>query len=173
MTDLIVDGKVDTHRMSRAAAAGAVVGGTAGAMSGQAKHEQQEKQKQQEAQAAQEAAQKSAAAGTTVEELEAQIGPQNVQGLWELVQCRHAEAYRIGMSTAQADKAEVMEAGLILQALVDQDRGNTDGTDRALQAFVDQSSELDDLATARTELDVLHGMLKDERKVHGLAPECR
>jgi len=170
MTDLIVDGRVDTYRMSRAAAAGAVVGGTAGAMAGQAQYEQQ---KEQEVQAEKEAARKSAQADTSVQALEAEIGKQNVQGIWELVQCNHEEAYRIGLSTARADEKQIMEAGIILQALVDRDRGNTDGMDRALQSFVEQSSEVDDVQTAKAELETLHGMLMDERKVHGLAPACQ
>lgn len=166
MTDLVVDGRVNTYRFARNATAGAIAGGVAGGISGQAKHEAQEKQKQ-----AQQAATAPPAPAADAD-LAKKIGSENVQGLSNLIQCRHEEAFRIGMRTAQSDKREVMEAGIALQALVDKDRGIMDGADRAVQAFVDRSSELNDVATAKSELNKLHDMLKDERRVQGLSPEC-
>lgn len=165
MTDLIVDGRINTYRATRAAVGGAVAGGTAGAIAGQAKHEAEEKRKAEQAA-------READAGPSAGDLAKEIGADNVKALSQLVQCRHEEAYRLALMTARQDNRKYQEVGLALQALVDRDRGNSEGEDRAVRAFVERSDELDDMAVAKAELEKLHELLRDERRVQGKNPEC-
>ena len=169
MTDLIVDGRVDTYRLKRNAVGGAVAGGTAGAIAGH----QQDKADVQKAEAAEQAVTSGAAATDSERQaLQQKIGKENTQALQALVQCRHEEAYRIGLGTARSDNTDHKEAGLIIQALVDRDRGNMDGANRVLPEIVEMNKKLADLTDAQKGLENLHQILVDERKVQGINPSC-
>lgn len=171
MTDLIIDGKVDTDRLARNAVAGAVAGGTAGAVAGY----QKDKASEKAAESGDAKAEPQAVASTSDvkgEDLKQRIGAQNVSGLEMLVACRHADAYRTGQQTARADNTSYRDAGLILQALVDHDRGNSDGVARILPVIVEKIEKVTDQTSAEKGLSELQQMLDDERSAQGLNPSC-
>ena len=169
MTDLIVDGEVITYRLARNAVGGAVAGGTAGAVVG---HQQDKADAEQEKAAEQAVASGSAATDAELAALKKKIGPDNVKGLQQLMLCQHEEAYRTGLGTARSDNPDYKETGLVLQAMVDRDRGNMDGVNQILPEIVKMNDKLADLAAAQKGLEDLHQMLVDERKIQGKSPTC-
>lgn len=170
VTDLIVDGEVNSYRLTRNMVGGAVAGGTAGAIVG---HQQDKADTAQDKAAEQAVAAGATATDAETEALKKKIGPDNVRGLKQLLLCKHEEAYRIGLSTARSDNPNYKETGLVLQALVDKDRGNMDGANRVLPAIVEMNDKLDDLSAAQKGLEDLHQMLVDERSVQGMSPTCK
>ncbi len=170
VTDLIVDGEVNTYRLTRNAVGGAVAGGTAGAIVG---HQQDKADTAQDKAAEQAVTSGATATDAEVEALRKKIGPDNVNGLKQLVKCKHEDAYRIGLGTARSDNMNYKEAGLVLQALVDKDRGNMDGANRVLPELVEMSAKLADLSAAQKGLEDLHQILIDERRVQGMNPTCK
>ena len=170
MTDLIVDGEVNTYRLTRNAVGGAVAGGTAGAIVG---HQQDKADTAQDKAAEQAVASGATATDAEVAALKKKIGPDNVNGLKQLVQCNHEAAYRSGMTAARSDNPDFKEAGLVVQALVDRDRGNMEGANRVLPEIVEMNDKLADLTAAQKGLEDLHQMVVDERKINGAKPACQ
>lgn len=169
VTDLIIDGKVDSSRLERNLVGGAVAGGTAGAVAGYKKDKAAEqKNKTTTAQPV-----KVADSNAENEALEQKIGQQNVAGLNALVACQHEAAYRIAIQTAGSENADHSLAGLILQAMVDNDRRNTEGVARLLPKIVETSDKVNDLSAAQNGLEKLQQKLTDERQIQGLSPVCQ
>ncbi|WP_394151242.1 hypothetical protein [Vibrio maritimus] len=160
LTDLIVDGEVDTYRLSRNVTAGALAGGTAGAIDGYSKDQQVEAQ--QAAQSAPPAPSKPAL----------EFGPDVETSIGALVACQHDDAYRAALKAEQASQQSYKEAGVAMQALIDYDRGNTQGVDRAVDKYVKLSSTMNDANQAKTQLEALHKELQQEREIAGSAPTC-
>lgn len=156
LTDLIVDGEVDTYRLSRNVTAGALAGGTAGAIDGYSKDQKEE------AQSAQPAPSKPAL----------EFGPDVETSIGALVACQHDDAYRAALKAEQASQQSYKEAGVAMQALIDYDRGNEQGVDRAVDEYVKLSSTMNDANQAKTQLEALHKELQQEREIAGSSPTC-
>ncbi len=166
ITDLIIDGRVNTHRLERNIVGGAVAGGVVGGVAG---HSMDKAEKQQK---------ESAAAAPFSHEdnyskLEKEIGPRNIEGLERLINCGHKEAFAVGMETQKSDNPAYSEAGLILQILVDHDRNNQEGVVSGITHLVQVNDKIGDKETAIKELEALSSALKDERKIQGLTPDCK
>ncbi|MGX9522382.1 hypothetical protein ACWX0P_26805 [Vibrio mediterranei] len=157
LTDLIVDGEVDTYRLSRNVTAGALVGGTAGAVDGYAKDQQQEAQQQK---------------ATAPAKPSLDFGPDIDASVNALISCQHDNAYRSALAAESASQESYKEAGVAMQALIDFDRHNTEGVDRAVSKFVKMSSSINDPAVAQTQLEAFHKELQQEREIAGLSPNC-
>ncbi len=172
MTDLIVDGRVNTYRLSRNMVGGAIAGGIAGGVAGsQAEKTAVEKANAREMEKT--LILETEESDDEAESLEKSIGPDNVNALKSLVQCRHEDAFRKALQTARSENPEYREAGLIVQALVDRDRGNTAGVDRVLPEVISMNDELEDMTSARQGLDSIYIILQDERRIQGLDVACQ
>jgi hypothetical protein len=157
LTDLIVDGEVNTYRLSRNVTAGALAGGATGAISGANKDEQQVK-------ATQPAAPSKPALN---------FGPDVDASVNALISCDYDTAFRSALSAEQASQESYKEAGLAMQALIDFDRNNQPGVDRAVTKFVSISQSLNSVETANTQLKALHDELIQERQIAGKPTSCR
>jgi hypothetical protein len=148
-TDLILHGKVNTDHLAHNMVSGAVGGATAGAVVAHKEDKQTEKN----------------ATAHAAKELEAKIGSENYSALNDLLNYQYADAYAKTLNTVKSRKKSEKEAALIIQALVDKDRGNKDGMQESLAEFVKLRG---DEAKASKGLDDLHGELKDMRKIQGI-----
>ena len=164
VTDLIVDGRVNTYRLERNIVAGAVAGGTAGAIAGS---------KVPADPPPAESSPKKNGRDEAYDQLERDVGPENMKGLEMLVFCDHQGAFSTGLNTEKSDDPGYSEAGLILQILTDHDRGNTEGVDRGLDKLLTTNDQIGTMGQARQELDNLWTALKDERRIQGRAPTCK
>lgn len=171
MTDLIVDGRVNTYRLSRNLVGGAIAGGVAGGMAGAQKEEATEK-KAAAQQASYAAAPDKDVTDAEIEALIKEIGPDNVDALKALVLCRHEEAFHIALKTSRSEDPDYREAGLIIQALTDRDRDNTAGIERVLPEVVALNGNIEDVEAAKQGLEDIYNVLIDERKIQGLNPVC-
>jgi hypothetical protein len=161
LTDLIVDGEVNTYRLSRNVTAGALAGGAAGAVDGYAKDQQAE---------ATQAKQNTTPPAPAKPALE--FGPDVEGSVTALIACQHDDAYRSALRAEQASQQSYKEAGVAMQALIDYDRSNTEGVDRAVSKYVKLSSSMSDVDQAKTQLEALHKELQQERQIAGSAPNC-
>ncbi len=161
VTDLIIDGRVNTHRLERNIVGGAVAGGIAGGVAGHAKDKAEKEQKES-----------SAPPSDDYAALEKEIGPQNIAGLEQLINCRHKEAFALGLETEKSDNPSYSEAGLILQILVDHDRNNREGVTSGITRLGQVNDKIGNKETAMKELDALSSALQDERKIQGHNPIC-
>jgi hypothetical protein len=160
VTDLIVDGRVNTYRLERNLVGGAVAGGVAGAAAG---HQQDVRAEQQRR------AQAAAAADREPDrELVAKIGKDNYAALGALLNYRHEEAYRRALKATRSKNRAYQESGYVIQALVDKDRGHADGVQEAVTQFLDLNDTVKGEQEARKGLDDLYQLLEDERKVKGI-----
>ncbi len=171
MTDLIVDGRVNTYRLSRNMVGGAIAGGIAGGVAGsQAEEAAVEKATAREMERT--PILETEESADEAESLEKSIGRENVNALKALVQCRHEDAFRKALQTSRSENPEYREAGLIVQALVDRDRGNSAGVDRVLSEVIAMNDKLEDITSARQGLDDIYIILQDERRIQGLDVAC-
>jgi len=158
LTDLIVDGEINTHRLERNLARGAVAGAAAGAAKGH--HEDQR------------AAAKQAAPQVSLEEPDQElingIGQANYDALTDLLYFRYEDAYRRTLGTVKSTNVAVQEAGFVIQAMIDEERGNAARVDEALSSFLDLNTTDLDHAGAVEGLEELLVELEDERKVMGI-----
>lgn len=166
VTDLIVDGRVNTHRLERNLVAGAVAGGVAGGVQG-SQQAKQEKTIQDQAQKKPQAAQDQEIAA-----LEKEIGSDNVQGLVHLINCDHKKAFAMGLKTEKSSNMNIAEAGVILQILTDKDRGNAQGVSLGIKSFLEKNDQIDSEDIARQELEKLMTALINERKIQGVNLKC-
>ena len=151
LTDLIVDGEVNTYRLQRNLVGGALAGGVAGAAHGS------------RVEAAQ-AAQQSTAVST---EKIPDIGADNMAALEALITYQHQAAYTKALKTSRSQNRNEKEAGLAIRALIDADRGNGDASREALQEFVAFDGKIT-ASGAATGLKELQRELADERKIRGI-----
>ncbi|MFA0086710.1 hypothetical protein [Vibrio sp. 10N.261.51.F12] len=158
LTDLIVDGEVDTYRLSRNVTAGALAGGTAGAVDGYSKDQQEE---------AKQAAQTVKPAKPTLD-----FGPDVDASVNALVSCQYDAAFRSAIAAEKASQQSYQEAGVAMQALIDYDRNNASGVDVAVNKFVQISSSVDNAGDAKTQLASLHQELLQERQIAGKPAKC-
>ena len=161
VTDLILHGKVNTDRLVHNAVSGAVGGATAGAIVGH-KQDQQAAQQQQ-----QQVARNQPDAG--VAELTAKIGRDNYAALEALVNYEHADAYKRSLKAVRSGNKSYKEAGLVIQALIDKDRGNDKGVESAIEALLEINESVTDEEAALKGLDELQRKLKDERRAQGIS----
>lgn len=162
VTDLIIDGRVNTHRLERNIVGGAVAGGIAGGVAGHSKDKAEKQQNES-----------SAPPSDDYAKLEKEIGPRNIAGLERLINCSHKEAFAVGLETEKSDKPAYSEAGLILQILVDHDRNNQERVASGITRLLQVNDKIGDKETAMKELEALSSALKDERKIHGRNPDCK
>jgi hypothetical protein len=156
LTDLIVDGEVNTYRLSRNVTAGALAGGAAGAVSGSNKDQQQQKAQQP----------------TPSSKPTLNFGPDVDAAVNALISCDYDTAFRSALSAEQASQESYKEAGIAMQALIDYDRDNQSGVDRAVSKFVALSQSVSSTEVANNQLKALHDELLQERKVAGKPTNC-
>ena len=157
VTDLILDGEINTDRLARNMVGGAVGGATAGAVVGH-------RQDQQEAQrAAQEADKKKEAD----KELIKKIGKENYAALNDLLNYKHEEAFRRTLKSTKSRNEEQKKAGYAIQALIDKDRGNKEGMNEAIDALLEINSDIT-RKEAEKGLKQLSSALNDERRAQGI-----
>lgn len=156
LTDLIVDGKVNSYNLQRNMTAGAIAGGVGGGISAHKKEQAQ------------------AAEKTVIEPNKPQynFSPFVNESITELVQCRHTEAFRLALNSAQDNSANEQEVSIALQALIDNDRNNSQGVELAVARYVEISDNITTLDAAMAELQILQQKLYNERRAQGLAPKC-
>lgn len=154
VTDLIVDGSVNTDRLERNLVSGALAGGTAGAVAGARKDQQQ-------------AAAKPPKPTEPDQEMIKKIGNKNHDALVSLINYRHEDAYRMAVKGGDTKNQEHQEASYAIRALIDKDRGNADGMADALNSFVELDGDVGQ-ADAQKGLNDLHQGLEDERKAQGV-----
>lgn len=159
LTDLIVDGKVNPYRLKRNVVSGAIAGGMTGAAAGH-----QAEQRQQTAKA------EPTSSGNN--RLRKRIGEQNYHALELLVHCQHKEAYALALKSAKSDMLNYELGAYAVQALIDKDRGNSEGVQRAIEAFIAKDDKITTVSKAREELDKVYQSLQDERRIEGLNPNC-
>lgn len=163
VTDLVIDGEVNTSRLQRNLVSGALAGGTAGAVVG---HQQDQQQ------AAQQKTPAAKPAPTPprmdVKKLTKEIGSDNVEALNDLFNYRYQDAYAWTLKSTKSKKTPYQAAGYAIQALIDLDRGNTEGVAESLAELVKVSDEVNSLDEARKGLNDLSSELKDERRVQGI-----
>ncbi len=161
MTDLIIDGKVNTDRLARNATSGALAGGMAGAAYGH----QQDMRAERERQMRQAPPPK---ADADDKALMKQIGPDNFDALVSLLYGQHEAAFKSTLKGAESKHTEYVEAAYIIQALIDLERKNENGVTEALKAFIEANAEASDLKETRQGLDELHRELVVARRVKGI-----
>lgn len=159
ITDLIVDGSVNTYRLERNLVSGAIAGGAAGAAVGAS----QDRQKAQAAQAA-----KPTPPPEPGKEAIAEIGRDNYEALVALISYRHEDAYRKAVKGGKSKNPQHQEASYVIRALVDKDRGKADGVADALASFLELDTSVKNEAEARKGLDELYQGLEEERKAQGV-----
>ena len=153
VTDLILYGKVNTDRLARNMVGGAVGGATAGAIVG-AKQDQATPQAPAEQQEADTNWSK-------------EMGKENYAALNDLLNYNYKDAYRKTLKTTKSTNEEQKEAGYAIQALIDKDRGNTEGMNAAIDTFLELNSDFDRVQTEEA-LTQLTSDLNDERSVQGI-----
>lgn len=164
LTDLIIDGKVDPRRLQRNAVSGGIVGGAGGAAVGYQKDKAEEKE---------EKLKQSNVTKSEATKLREQIGDDNFKGVKYLIACDHESAFRLTIQTVKSEKLNYRKAGVVLQALIDKDRGNEDGVNRSINQYLELAENTDlNTSTASKELGHLYSQLVDERKVKGISPTC-
>jgi hypothetical protein len=143
-----------------AAARGAVWGGStgaaAGAMSGAVADSNQKK--------AQQAAE--------LEALRKRIGDDAFNGLAALAECKHEIAQGYGRTAAQSDNRDYALAGLWLQVLAFEDRGQKDQARALLPDIVAKDDKLSSESQAETTLQEAMQKLGDIRQEHKLPKRC-
>ncbi len=159
ISDLIWDGEIDTDRLARRAASGAVAGATAGAAAG---HRQDQVEAQKEAASA-------SAEDASDEELIERIGRKNYSALEDLLYFRYEDAYRTTLKTVKSKDEDHRDAGYVVQALIDRDRGNRRGAEEAIAALIDANQHLADADSVNRGLDELLAEFEDERRVRGIS----
>ena len=160
VTDLIVDGSVNTHRLERNLVSGALAGGAAGVAVGA--------HQDQMARAQQQAATPPKPPPQPERKIIDQVGQDNYEALVDLVHYRHEDAYRKAVDAGRSKKATYRQASYVVRALVDKDRGNADGVEDALYSFMQLNDEVDSEAQAMKGLEDLYRELEEERKVQGV-----
>lgn len=163
LTDLIIHGKIDSATLTRNAVTGGIVGGAGGAAVGYKKdkaEENSDKMKQ------------SNMSEDKLAKLKKRIGDENFNSLSYLILCKHEDAYRITLDTVKSPNNDYKEAGYILQALIDKDRGNIDGFKNSTDNFISISDKNNDYSSTVKEFDKLYVRLQNERKVKGITVSC-
>ena len=161
VTDLIVDGEVNTYQLQRNMVSGALAGGTAGAVVGHQKYKTEEQVKAASTPPPPPAAEK---------DLVKKVGKDNYRALEDLVHYRHADAYKSATKAVKSNNQTYQEAGYAIQALVDLDRDNTDGMQEAISQLLQLDGAVKDAKAAEKGLKALQGELQDERKAQGIRP---
>ena len=160
MTDLIIDGKVDSDRLTRAAVGGAVAGATAGAIYGQ-----------QQSNLSARSAGNQVPSTPAVNQLRAQFGEQNTQSAVALVNCDHQQAFRYALDAEKSSDQQQRNAAIALQALIDADRGNSSASRATMQRY--QQATGHSAANVSSGLSQLQQQLYNERRVAGQPTNCR
>ena len=91
-----------------------------------------------------------------------------MDALIDLLNFRHEQAFSKALKTSKSGSLKQREAGLVIQALVDADRGNEAGAREAVEAFVELNEDTDDVTEAMAGLKELQAGLQDERKIKGI-----
>jgi hypothetical protein len=163
LTDLIVDGKVDTYRLSRNMVGGAIAGGATGAIVGSRVENDKNKDIKIE---------KNNTPNTQDEKLKSEIGAKNYQALELLVTCKHSDAYTLAIKEENSSNKEHKLAAIALEALIDKDRGNSDGVKSATKRYISLDDKIKNEKDANTELDKLYEKLKEQRRIQGISQTC-
>jgi hypothetical protein len=163
LTDLIVDGEVDTYRLSRNMVGGAIAGGATGAIVGSRVENDKNKDI---------AIEKNKKSNTQDAQLRNEIGTKNYQALELLVTCKHSDAYTLAIKEENSSNKEYKLAAIALEALIDKDRGNSDGVKSATQRYIALDDKIKNEKDATVELDKLYEKLKEQRRIQGMAQTC-
>jgi hypothetical protein len=152
VTDLILHGEISGDTLTRNLVGGAVGGATAGAAIA---HKQDKK-------AAQDTAKKDA------EKLADKIGRSNYDAFNDLLNYKYTESYAKTIKTAKSGSKNEKEVAYVIQALIDQDRGNIKGSQESLAEFVKLRGGSQSKAGAEKALNKLHDNLNEQRKIQGI-----
>jgi hypothetical protein len=152
VTDLILHGEISGDTLTRNLVGGAVGGATAGAAIA---HKQDKK-------AAQDTAKKDA------EKLADKIGKSNYDAFNDLLNYKYAESYAKTIKVAKSGSKDEKEIAYVIQALIDKDRGNAEGTQESLAEFVKLRGGSQSKADAEKALNQLHDNLNEQRKIQGI-----
>jgi len=152
VTDLILHGEISGDTLSRNLVGGAVGGATAGAAIA---HKQDKK-------AAQDAAKKDA------DKLADKIGEKNYDAFNDLLNYKYAESYAKTLKVIKTGSKDEKEVAYVIQALVDKDRGNAEGSQESLAEFIKLRGKSQSKADAEKALNQLHENLKEQRKIQGI-----
>jgi hypothetical protein len=181
VTDLIVDGRVNTYRLERNLVSGAIAGGVAGAAVGHQQDVAQARRVETETAVRAGTAPQPVVMAETVKaqtvaearrpdrELVDQIGKDNYQALTELLYYRHEDAYRQTLNSVKSSNQEHREAGYVIQAMIDDDRGNPAGVEQAVARFLEINETVGGAKEVQEGLEALGEALDEERKVKGIA----
>ena len=164
LTDLIVDGRVNTYRLQRNMVSGAIVGGAVGAAAGHQADQQEQKAKSR---------QQPSASLSNEETFKKQIGEKNYIALEYLISCNHKEAYRMTLQSSKSSQLDYELTAYAIQALIDRDRNNTSGETTALKRYIAKDKQIDSMDVAKNELGKLHAELQDERRIRGRNISCQ
>jgi hypothetical protein len=152
VTDLILHGEISGDTLSRNLVGGAVGGATAGAAIA---HKQDKK-------AAQDSAKKEA------EKLAEKIGAKNYDAFNDLLNYKYADSYSKTLKVAKSGSRQEKEIAYVIQALIDKDRGNAEGSQEALAEFIKMRGKSQNKADAEKALNQLHDNLREQRKIQGI-----
>lgn len=152
VTDLILHGEISGDTLTRNLVGGAVGGATAGAAVAH----------KQDKQAARDSAKKESA------KLADKIGKQNYEALNDLLNYKHAEAYTKTLKVVKSGSKEEQEIAYVIQALIDKDRGNREGSQESVASFLKLKGGNQDKAKAETALNQLYDNIKEQRKIQGI-----
>lgn len=152
VTDLLLHGEISVDSLAENMVSGAVGGAAAGAA---VAHKQDKK-------AAQDSAKKDA------EKLADKIGETNYDAFNDLLNYKYAESYEKTLKVVKSGSKEEQEVAYVIQALIDKDRGNDEGSKESLDEFVKLRGKSQNKADAESALKKLHDNLKEQRKIQGI-----
>jgi len=158
MTALVFGGDI-----GEAAARGAVYGGTVGAVGGAMAGTQQDKREAQQLAEQQEA---------ELRKLRKKIGDDAFEGAGQLIKCKHDIAIAYGKTAAQSTTNAYAVAGLWLQALTLEDRGDPAGAEAMLPQITSADPRTGSVAEAASELETTLAEVQSIRTQNGLPATC-
>ncbi|WP_455755999.1 hypothetical protein [Sulfurimonas sp.] len=153
LTDIVLDGKINSSTLTRNLVSGAIAGATTGAIVGSNSKKETKKVESK-----------------PTEELmyKEKIGSENYTALNHLVECRNNVSYRITIKTESSQNKDYKLAAYAIQALNDKDRKNEIGITQSINKFIALSDKIRTKDTAKIELDKLYSKLLNERRVRGI-----
>jgi len=153
LTDIVLDGKINSSTLTRNLVSGSIAGATTGAIVGSKSKKETKKVESK-----------------PKEELmyKEKIGSENYTALKYLVECKYNESYRTTIKTENSSNKDYKLAAYAIQALNDKDRKNDIGVSQAISKFISLSDKIKTTDTAKIELDKLYSRLLNERRVRGI-----
>jgi hypothetical protein len=101
--------------------------------------------------------------------LERAFGVDNVNGLYELRECKYQEAYIHALAGANSDKLSHRLSAIWLEALIAQDEGNASAAAHAYQQIVAQDDSVESIEEAQSETIDALVEIRSDRKAAGIS----